>query len=104
MQFCDGHTERWWGLEAAGRPYGRDKAERLVIASTDPAALAAVGPWPYAASGPGWSRGSCWGATGGRGPPSPHCLLRNGSWTGRGRGMRSIAISDDNKLLLWWRF
>jgi len=36
-RFRDGHTERWWALEAEGGPYGRAKAERLVIASTDPA-------------------------------------------------------------------
>jgi SRSO17 transposase len=44
-RFCDGHTERWWVLEAEGGPYGRDKVERLVIASTDPATLPEATTW-----------------------------------------------------------
>lgn len=44
-RFRDGHTEHWWALEAEGRPYGRDKAERLVIASTDPATLPEATTW-----------------------------------------------------------
>jgi DDE superfamily endonuclease len=44
-RFRDGHTERWWALEAEGGPYGRAKAERLVIASTDPATLPDATTW-----------------------------------------------------------
>ena len=44
-RFRDGHTERWWVLEAEGRPYGRDKAARLVIASTDPTTLPEATTW-----------------------------------------------------------
>lgn len=44
-RFRDGHTERWWALEAEGGPYGRAKAERLVIASTDPATLPEATTW-----------------------------------------------------------
>jgi hypothetical protein len=44
-QFRDGHTESWGVLEAEGGPYGRDKAERLVIASADPATLPEATPW-----------------------------------------------------------
>jgi hypothetical protein len=34
--FRDGHTERWWALEARVGPYGPDKRQRAVIATTDP--------------------------------------------------------------------
>lgn len=44
-RFRDGHTEQWWVLEAEGGPYGRDKVERLVIASTDPATLPDATTW-----------------------------------------------------------
>jgi SRSO17 transposase len=44
-RFRDGHTECWWALEAEGGPYGREKAERLVIASTDPATLPEATTW-----------------------------------------------------------
>lgn len=43
--FRDGHTECWWGLEAEGGPYGRGKAERLVMATTDPATLPEATTW-----------------------------------------------------------
>lgn len=44
-RFRDGHTERWWVLEAEGGPYGRAKGERLVIASTDPVTLPDATTW-----------------------------------------------------------
>jgi hypothetical protein len=44
-RFRDGHTECWWALEAEGGPYGRGKAERLVIVSTDPATLPEATTW-----------------------------------------------------------
>lgn len=44
-RFRDGHTEQWWALEAEGGPYGREKVERLVIASTDPATLPDATTW-----------------------------------------------------------
>jgi hypothetical protein len=44
-QCRDGHTERWWALEAEGGPYGRAKAERLVMATTDPATFPDAMTW-----------------------------------------------------------
>ena len=44
-RFRDGQTECWWALEAEGGPYGRDKAERLVIATTDPTTLPEATTW-----------------------------------------------------------
>jgi hypothetical protein len=44
-RFRDGHTERWWGVEAECRPYGPEKGARLVIASTDPATLPEATTW-----------------------------------------------------------
>jgi len=38
-RFRDAHEETWWALEAVGGPYGADKAERLVVVTTDPASL-----------------------------------------------------------------
>ena len=37
--FRDGHTETWWALEMRVGPYGPDKRQRVVIATTDPATL-----------------------------------------------------------------
>jgi hypothetical protein len=43
--FRDGHREVWWALEAEGGPYGVEQAERLVIATTDPAELPELTTW-----------------------------------------------------------
>ena len=89
------------------RTQGREEPARSPLATLGeaprramPTRGAAVGPWPCAASGPGWSLGSCWGATGVRGQPSPHRPPCNSSWTGCGRDMPFIFTSADNKLLL----
>jgi SRSO17 transposase len=37
--FRDGSSQEWWALEADTRPYGPEKAERVVIATTDPDTL-----------------------------------------------------------------
>lgn len=37
--FRDGSSQDWWALEADTRPYGPDKQERVVFATTDPASL-----------------------------------------------------------------
>ena len=37
--FRDGSTEDWWALEVVTGPYGPDKPERVVIATTDPLTL-----------------------------------------------------------------
>ena len=38
-RFRDGHAERWWAAELAFGGYGPDRSVRLVVATTDPAAL-----------------------------------------------------------------
>lgn len=43
--FRDGHTERWWALEVTVGPYGPDKRQRAVIATTDPATLPEHTTW-----------------------------------------------------------
>ena len=43
--FRDGHTEDWWALEAACRPYGPEKSTRLVVVTTDPATLPDLTTW-----------------------------------------------------------
>lgn len=43
--FRDGHTERWWALEVRMGPYGPDKRQRAVIATTDPATLPDLTTW-----------------------------------------------------------
>ena len=35
-RFTDGHTERWWALEAERGPYGSGRRLRAVVATTDP--------------------------------------------------------------------
>ncbi len=43
--FRDGHSERWWALEVGVGPYGPDKRQRAVIATTDPATLPEPTTW-----------------------------------------------------------
>jgi SRSO17 transposase len=35
-RFRDGHTEEWWALEVEAGPYGPERAQRAVVATTDP--------------------------------------------------------------------
>jgi hypothetical protein len=37
--FRDGSSQDWWALELDIRPYGPDKPERVIVATTDPATL-----------------------------------------------------------------
>jgi hypothetical protein len=37
--FRDGSAQDWWALELDIRPYGPDKQERVIVATTDPATL-----------------------------------------------------------------
>jgi hypothetical protein len=39
--FRDGSSQDWWALELDIRPFGPDKQERLIVATTDPATLPA---------------------------------------------------------------
>jgi hypothetical protein len=43
--FRDGHTEAWWALEVTIGPYGPDKRQRAIIATTDPATLPDLTTW-----------------------------------------------------------
>lgn len=43
--FRDGTSQQWWVLEIEAGPYGADKAERAVVATTDPATLPDPTTW-----------------------------------------------------------
>lgn len=43
--FRDGSTQEWWGLEIVAGPYGADKTERAVVATTDPQTLPDLTTW-----------------------------------------------------------
>ncbi len=43
--FRDGSTQQWWALEIVAGPYGPDKAERAVVATTDPQTLPDLTTW-----------------------------------------------------------
>ena len=43
--FRDGHSETWWVLEGEAGPYGTNKPQRLVIATTDPGQLPNLTTW-----------------------------------------------------------
>jgi SRSO17 transposase len=43
--FRDGSKQTWWALEVKAGPYGPDKTERAVIATTDPATLPDTSTW-----------------------------------------------------------
>jgi SRSO17 transposase len=43
--FRDGHSETWWVLEVTAGPYGPDKRERVVVATTDPRTLPTLCTW-----------------------------------------------------------
>lgn len=44
-RFRDGHKEDWWVLEGIAGPYGPEKPQRLVIATTDPSTLPELTTW-----------------------------------------------------------
>lgn len=43
--FRDGSTQDWWALEIVSGPYGPDKKERAIVASTDPEKLPDLSTW-----------------------------------------------------------
>jgi SRSO17 transposase len=43
--FRDGSTQDWWALEVVAGPYGPDKTERALVASTDPLTLPDATTW-----------------------------------------------------------
>ena len=43
--FRDGHTETWWVLEVEAGPYGREKMQRALVATTDPRTLPDLSTW-----------------------------------------------------------
>ena len=43
--FRDGHQENWWVLEIVAGPYGPDKTERAIVATTDPLTLPDLSTW-----------------------------------------------------------
>jgi hypothetical protein len=43
--FRDGSTQQWWALEIVAGPYGPDKTERSVVATTDPQTLPDLTTW-----------------------------------------------------------
>jgi hypothetical protein len=43
--FRDGSTQEWWALEIVAGPYGPDKTERAIVATTDPLTLPDLTTW-----------------------------------------------------------
>jgi hypothetical protein len=43
--FRDGHTECWWALELDLGPYGPERSQRVVVATTDPATCPELTTW-----------------------------------------------------------
>jgi SRSO17 transposase len=43
--FRDGSTQDWWALEVVAGPYGPDKTQRAIVASTDPLTLPDATTW-----------------------------------------------------------
>ena len=43
--YRDGHTESWWALEVTVGPYGPERRQRAVVATTDPATLPEHTTW-----------------------------------------------------------
>jgi hypothetical protein len=43
--FRDGHRERWWALEVNIGPYGPQRYQRAIVATTDPATLPDLTTW-----------------------------------------------------------
>jgi SRSO17 transposase len=43
--FRDGSTQDWWALEIVAGPYGPDKTERAIVATTDPQTLPDLTTW-----------------------------------------------------------
>lgn len=50
--FRDGSTQEWWALEMVAGPYGPEKTERTVVATTDPQTLPDLTTWYLVANLP----------------------------------------------------
>jgi hypothetical protein len=44
-RFSDGHLEEWWALEVEAGPYGPERAQRALVATTDPEKLPERKTW-----------------------------------------------------------
>jgi hypothetical protein len=51
-----GSTQDWWALEIVAGPYGQDKVERAVVATTDPLTLPDSTTWYLVTNLPARSR------------------------------------------------
>ncbi len=43
--FRDGHRESWWALEVEAGPYGKERAKRALVVTTNPERLPELGTW-----------------------------------------------------------
>jgi SRSO17 transposase len=43
--FRDGHTETWWVLEVEAGPYGSEKPQRVLVATSDPRTFPSLSTW-----------------------------------------------------------
>jgi hypothetical protein len=60
--FRDGHRQVWWALEAQAGPYGVNRSQRLIIATTDPLSLPEPNTWYLVTNLPAPSAKSSQGA------------------------------------------
>jgi SRSO17 transposase len=44
-RFRDGHGEDWWALEVEAGPYGKERAKRALVVTTDPTTLPDLATW-----------------------------------------------------------
>jgi hypothetical protein len=44
-RFRDGHQEEWWALEVEAGPYGKERARRALVVTTDPERLPDLATW-----------------------------------------------------------
>src|SRR5215210_7299251 len=58
-RFRDGHGEDWWALEVEAGPYGKERAKRALVVTTDPATLPDLATWYLTTNLPA-SPGSEW--------------------------------------------
>src|SRR5215218_4860574 len=50
--FRDGHREEWWALEVETGPYGKERAQRALVVTLDPAGLPDLATWYLATNLP----------------------------------------------------
>ncbi len=67
--FRDGSTQEWWAVEIVAGPYGPEKRERAVVATTDPQTLPDLTTWYLVTNMPAPSEGT------GSEPPFPPASL-----------------------------